>query len=209
MPSIKDFENKNKKTKIQAEGSAVEAEHADETSVEETKSSTKRRPAFEDKAQVAAQATDVSQQEVRVVDVEEGIQEHNSTRVDKVVRNTSASGEVEFEQSEDVSEQDLQKPKIEIQFSGSELIRAKFPRPFQIVEKVATDWVHEGDFSKIPLGHPLLEYAAKVGLQRAKKIEKQVMESPATEKIATQVLITGMKAQGVLQQLKSKIGRGK
>lgn len=96
-------------------------------------------------------------------------------------------------------------PKIEIKFAGSELIRAKFPKPFEVVETIATDWVHDGRFEGLPLGHPLAQYFAAKGLRKAKELEKKVLESPMTEKIAMQALTAGMKAQEIISQVRSKV----
>jgi hypothetical protein len=196
MANIKDFENKRKKSDTAATSEAsVEKE---QLASEPTRP--KRRPASEEGVNANAQTT-----EVKVVDVESGIQGH-STHIHQTVSASTAADEVTFKTEDKSSTQEkVSGPKVEIHFTGSELIRAKFPRPFDIVEKVATDWVHDGDFSKIPLGHPLAEYAAQESLKQAKKLEKQVLESPATEKIATQVLMAGMKAQGKVQQFKSLI----
>lgn len=96
-------------------------------------------------------------------------------------------------------------PKIEIRFSGSELLRSRFPTPFALAEVVATDWVFGGEFDKLPINQPLAKFAAQQGLLKAKEIEKRVMESPAVEKAAIQVLTVGMKAQGFISELREKL----
>jgi hypothetical protein len=96
-------------------------------------------------------------------------------------------------------------PKVELPFPGGELLREQFPQVFEVVDQVATDWVHDGRFEGLPLGHPLLSYFAGKGLRRAKQIEKKVAESPVTEKIVMQAFTAGMKAQEIFQQVRSKV----
>lgn len=204
MPSVKDFKNKQEATRP------------------------KRRPGREE--------PEVSEAQVKVVDVEEGVREENAsetlheahTHHEKVEHRHSrsraaASGASGVEDGAgsgaSIDNSDSHKtfgepesfeaqpegPKVEIRFFGSELLRAKAPQPFDIAEAVATDWVNNGNFEKLPIKHPLAQFAAQKGLQKAKEIEKKVMESPVTEKVAMQVLTAGMKAQGLIEQLRSKI----
>lgn len=134
---------------------------------------------------------------VEVVDVESGIKARAESH------ETSASFAEETIPTNDAMEAD--RAQIEINFTGSELLRAKFPKPFDVAEKIATDWVNDGRFEGLPLGHPLAEYFAAKGLRKAKEVEKKVMESPVTEKIAMNVLTYGMKAQEMIHQLKAKV----
>lgn len=94
--------------------------------------------------------------------------------------------------------------KIELNFKGSEILRAKFPKPFEVAEQIATDWVQGGRFEGLPLGHPLAQYFAAKSLRKAKELEKKVMESPLTEKLAMQALTAGMKAQEIISQVRAK-----
>jgi hypothetical protein len=144
----------------------------------------KRRPGRDPEMQPAP--GDV-QGGVRVVDVEKS---HESA---ESVESVATSAEEEAA------------PKIEINFQGSEILRAKFPTPFQVAEQIATDWVYGGRFEGLPLGHPLAQYFAAKGLRKAKEVEKKVLESPVTEKIAMQALTAGMKAQEIINQVRSKV----
>jgi hypothetical protein len=98
-------------------------------------------------------------------------------------------------------------PKVELSFYGSEILRARFPKPFEVAETIATDWVYDGKFEGLPLGHPLAQFFASQGLQKAKKFEKQILESPVTEKVAMKAFEVGLKAQTIVQEVKSKIGK--
>lgn len=95
--------------------------------------------------------------------------------------------------------------KVELNFYGSEILRAKFPKAFDVAETVATEWIHDGNFEGLPLGHPLAQYFAAKGLKKAKEVEKKVMESPVTEKVAMQALQAGMKAQEFISQIREKV----
>lgn len=94
--------------------------------------------------------------------------------------------------------------RVELNFKGSEILRAQFPKPFEVAEQIATDWVHDGRFEGLPLGHPLAQYFAAKGLRKAKELEKKVMESPVTEKIAMRALTAGMKAHEIINQVRAK-----
>lgn len=144
----------------------------------------KRRPGRDPEA---------SNDEVKIVDVETGAtySSHGGSQDVPEPEKTSASSE----------------PKIEINFAGSEVLRAKFPKPFEVAEKVATDWVHDGKFENLPVGSPLAQQLAGEGLRKAKELEKKVLSSPMTEKLAMQALSAGMKAQSFLQELRTKIQR--
>lgn len=109
------------------------------------------------------------------------------------------------------SAQSAQPEKVEIHFPGSEILRAKFKKPFEVAESVATDWKHNGSFEDLKLGHPAAEKLATQGLRKAKEIEQKVIESGVIEKFAFQALSAGMKAQAEIQnirdQVKAKFGK--
>lgn len=137
---------------------------------------------------------DSGKEKITVVDVEEGIQNADDSH---------ATSEPKTENKEAAAENSTE--KVEIQFTGSEMIRTKFPKTFNAAEKVATDWIHGGKFEGIDLGHPMLSFLATKGLQKAKEMEKKVLESPVTEKVATDILMAGVKAQGKIAELKEKL----
>ncbi len=152
--------------------------------------------------------------DVTVVDVEKSHESAESVATSK--RDTSdiiseeqlaasENSKGSSENSQEFSESFDQQDKIEINFKGSEILRAKFPKPFEVAEQIATDWVHDGRFEGLPLGHPLAQYFAAKGLRKAKELEKKVVESPVTEKIAMQALTAGMKAQEIINQVRSKV----
>lgn len=65
---------------------------------------------------------------------------------------------------------------VKIEFPYSEVVRAQIPKTFDVVEKAATDWKNEGDFSDIGIQHPVAGVLAAQVLQQAKKVEKKLEE---------------------------------
>lgn len=68
------------------------------------------------------------------------------------------------------------KPKVTIEFPYSDLLRAQAPKVFDVAEKVATDWKHEGDFTELGIGHPVADMVAHQALTKAKEVEKKLDE---------------------------------
>lgn len=66
--------------------------------------------------------------------------------------------------------------KVHLEFPYSELVRAKAPKAFEVVETVATEWVNDGDFESIPVGHPVAQMTVAAGLRKAKEVEKKLEE---------------------------------
>lgn len=66
--------------------------------------------------------------------------------------------------------------KIHIEFPYSELVRARVPKAFEVAENVAEEWVNDGDFENIPVGHPLAQMTVAAGLRKAKEVEKKLEE---------------------------------
>ena len=63
-----------------------------------------------------------------------------------------------------------------LEFYGSDLIKEHAPQLHRSLEIIAQDWKNDGRFEGLPVGHPLLQALASVGLQRAKKVEKKLEE---------------------------------
>jgi hypothetical protein len=160
----------------------------------------KRRPGRDPEMQPAPGDT---HGDVSVVDVESSYESAESIATSK--RESEEEAGTGTRQEASHQETHDQGPKVELNFKGSEILRAKFPKPFQVAEQIATDWVHDGRFEGLPLGHPLAQFFASKGLRKAKEIEKKVMESPVTEKLAMQALTAGMKAQEIITQVRSKV----
>lgn len=223
MPSINDFPGSKKSPK-----KSHEKVH---DGVSEAKSAgNKRRPGREKHIGKSRQPNEaVGNSDLHVVDVETGeyivnSQENsqnknaNHEQSEQVVAAAEASSaqsaeqnrydEIEKEKSHQGDSSHLgqsQSDKFEIKFSGSEILRAKFPKPFAVAESIATDWLKDGNFDELPVEHPLAKYFATKGLRKAKEIEKKVLESPVTEKVAMQALQAGMKAQDIVNQVRNKI----
>lgn len=66
--------------------------------------------------------------------------------------------------------------KHRVEFYGSELLRTRAPKTFELADAVVDDWVKDGRFEGLPIGHPLLQLAAQMGLRKAKDVEKKLDE---------------------------------
>ncbi len=95
----------------------------------------------------------------------------------------------------------------EIRFFGSELLRARFPKPFEVADEVAEEWVKGGDFSLKSIENPFAKDLVKKGLAKAKELEKKVLESPHTEKIVTRAFEIGLEVNQRVNDFKQKWGR--
>lgn len=84
---------------------------------------------------------------------------------------SSSSSDAHFEN--DTHEGD---DKIHLNFYGSELLRARAPKAFEVADAIADEWMKDGSFEALPVGHPLAQVAAQVGLRKAKDIEKKLEE---------------------------------
>ncbi len=63
-----------------------------------------------------------------------------------------------------------------LDFYGADLLKEHVPQLHRSIEIIAQDWKNDGRFEGLPVGHPLLQALASVGLQRAKKVEKKLEE---------------------------------
>lgn len=197
MPTVKEFK-KNKKR--------VSPHHMEEPSARPGRA--KRRPGREevDASENGHDVEDEADTEIemkpkraKAKSAKKAVEHEEQTEFEETeVEVDEASVEEEAEASEPVD-------RIEIQFKGSEVLRAKFPKTFDLAEEVATQWMHDGSFEGLPIDHPLGQWAAQTGLVKAKEIEKKVVESPLFEKAAIGVLTYGMKAQGLIQKLKERL----
>lgn len=163
MPSIKDHESKKKKKKKPSQGN--ERLHADEVEQEdemdhvvvdtEVKASSKRRP-----SQLDADAVE--------------------TKSDSIEESANVAGDSNSDQADTDPEsfQSFSEPeKFELNFPGSFLLKAKAPKAFDLAERVAGDWVNDGKFESLPVGHPLAQILAAKVLTKAKDVEKKALNS--------------------------------
>jgi len=66
--------------------------------------------------------------------------------------------------------------KIHIEFPYSEVVRDKIPGVFNLAETVAEEWVNDGEFQSLPVGHPLAQAVVGFGFRKAKDVEKKLDE---------------------------------
>ena len=92
-------------------------------------------------------------------------------------------------------------------FSGSELLRSRFPKTLKLSEVVVDEWLKDGKFENLPIEHPIVEVLAQKGLRRAKELEQQFFQNPRVEKAVIQALTLGFKVQNLYAEAKKKISR--
>ena len=196
MPSIREFDKKSAKAKSSKTSKAAGAFHKNSLNKNsknkkkpEAAGFQKRRPGREDERLV--RMTSVNDKKKSADDsveyVEVPMQESKTENVKTQTESRNSDSE-----------------RVEINFYGSETLRAKFPKPFELLEDVATEWVHDGTFENLPVGHPIAQLLLGRGLKKAKEVEKKIRASPQTEKVMMKVLQAGMKAQVVVNELKSR-----
>jgi len=180
-----------------------------------SESISKRRPGREEidrsspaREPVGKKAASKPKEKVKVVDVEEGnghaAEELHAEQLngDHPAEDHSYNGHASSH-SEPAAEADSE--KVELNFPGSEILRAKFPHSFDVAEAVATDWIHDGQFNELPVENIVAKVAVQKGLRKAKELEKKVLTSPVTEKVATEALTYALKAQSLFNKLKSQL----
>lgn len=92
---------------------------------------------------------------------------HHETKI------SSQSTEVTMDSTTDTSTNETAKTKLN--FKGSEFLREKMPKAFEVAETIADDW-KTGDFSNVPVDHPLAKKALTASLEKAKVLEKKLEE---------------------------------
>lgn len=102
-------------------------------------------------------------------------QSHTHTTSAEAHADVSHENKFESAEAQAESAHDSRK-KPRIDFYGSEILREKAPKAFALAEAIAEEWVNDGKFHALPVGHPLAQLAASVGLQTAKKVEKKLEE---------------------------------
>lgn len=107
--------------------------------------------------------------------------------------------------TEDSPKAKAKKPEFELNFKGSEILRAQFPKTFKAVEVAAGDWVNDGDFKEIPVDNPAAKELLALGLKKAKDTEQKIMQSKAVEQATMKAFEMAMKANETIQTIKSQI----
>ncbi len=180
---------KHKSKKHQDEAAVVEHHETPSESTESMASKKNIREKMihqEEKKSAKASAAAPHIEDLQVVDVDAGAVSKESKEsasghshsVESSDEPTQLSFEDAKKDNDSFDSADEEKKQIHIQFLGSDLVRAKFPQPFDVAEKLATDWVNDGDFSEIPLGNPILSSLAAEGLRKAKDVERKVTSNP-------------------------------
>tara|TARA_B110001454_G_scaffold219202_1_gene251924 strand:- start:338 stop:955 length:618 start_codon:yes stop_codon:yes gene_type:complete len=186
MPSIKDHESKKKKKHGHAHHAAPkkhsnERLHADEAEENEVEDVTAEKPKAEKRrpSQLDADAVETKGQpvggseEFQTSSVASGVDDEGFVKPSKGEGKQNEGHDAEPESFQSFSEGQ----KFELNFPGSFILKAKAPKAFDLVERVAGDWVNDGKFESLPVGHPLAQILASKALTKAKSIEKNVLNS--------------------------------
>jgi hypothetical protein len=202
MPSVTEFKRSHDAAKQTARNE--KDKHANEIH-----KGAKRRPGrdefateFDNKSKIAIQVTEVDKMTNSHKKPKHHHPDHKENAEHKQHADSGADHEGHDHKDQDTSSEENH---VDINFPGSEVLRAKFPKSFEAAENVATDWVNDGKFDHLPLQNPLAKAAVQQGLLKAKEIEKKVMASPLTEKVAVQAFTYAAKAQGFVNNLRSKV----
>ncbi|KYG62869.1 hypothetical protein AZI87_16505 [Bdellovibrio bacteriovorus] len=184
MPEIKHYDGKKKHS---SKGGHKKAHHHD-------KHAPKRRPHHEMEADEALHDEENIEMETAAIMNDAGVivDEAEVTIEEADAINTEAQNEgvrpeeitVEAHRvsDEDTSHEDMMSSngegpqKVHLEFYGSELIRMKAPKVMELADTVADEWVHDGQFEGLPVGHPLAQMAAAKALRTAKDVEKKLEE---------------------------------
>lgn len=90
--------------------------------------------------------------------------------------NLEATETADTAEATDTTEAPDERKKVHIEFPYSDLVRAKAPKVFEVAENVAEEWVNDGNFENVPVGHPLAQITVAAGLRKAKEVEKKLEE---------------------------------
>jgi hypothetical protein len=112
-----------------------------------------------------------------------------------------AISEAQAAEADEPDEATPEKEQVTIEFPFSGLIRERVPKAFEVAEKVATDWKHEGDFADLGITHPVAGIVAAQALMKAKEVEKKLEEKGVFSMAKMGLAI----AKSQVDQLKNKI----
>lgn len=84
----------------------------------------------------------------------------------------SSFSEEEFE----ASSEEMENPKVHLEFYGSEYIRMKAPDVMNFAESVVGEWQQDGDFERLPVDNHMAQLVAAKALRKAKDLEKTLDE---------------------------------
>lgn len=174
MPSIKDFDKKKKKHHKKSSHDVKSADHVieDDLVAEDAVELPPQEPmSAKDTQSQKSQKRRPSQMDADVVE-----------SVGESVSVADTSSKLGDESSEESSNPETYQsfsdaPKFELNFPFSFIVKSKVPKTFDLAEKIAGDWINDGSFESLPVGHPLAQILAANALTRAKRIEKKVLNS--------------------------------
>ena len=176
MPSIKDFDKKKKKThKKSSSAERTDSKRSHDNNSPEADNSFLN--ASDDNNNHNREATDdyIKSQQRRPSKIETG-SEAPTDFASKEIHEPPRSKSEDQDPAE--SFQSFSEPEsFELQFPGSFIVKEKAPKVFDLAERIAGDWINDGKFEALPVGHPLAQILAAKTLAKAKSLEKNVLSS--------------------------------
>lgn len=115
-----------------------------------------------------------SRHEKTEADSAEMDQSHSAYEASGVEREEEAS--LDEDEGVQASSEDMENPKVHLEFYGSEYIRMKAPEVMNFAESVVGEWQQDGDFEGLPVDNPMAQMVAAKALRKAKDIEKTLDE---------------------------------
>ena len=101
------------------------------------------------------------------------------------------------------------KPRsFKLQFVGREYVEERFPKQLEFADRLAQEWITEGDFNFIEVTNPRAKEAIVLGLQNIraaeKVVEKKVEEtySEYSEKLAPYAKLASERIEKILSQVR-------
>ncbi len=164
MPSIKDFDKKKKKSPKKTDAQSLgKKKH-------ETEDDSEAQSGYDVDLETKAESSHL----------ESKVQQRRPSKMpdtDKEINEMNTSGADPLEPGPESYHSFSEPESFELQFPGSFLLKAKAPKTFNLAERIAGEWVNDGKFEALPVGHPLAQILAAKALVKAKSLEKNVLNS--------------------------------
>ncbi len=164
MPSIKDFDRKKKKSRKKTDSQTV----------------TKKKQEPDDDLAIQTGYDINLETKAESSPLETKVQQRRPSKMpdtDKPINEMNASGVEPLEPGPESFQSFSEPDSFELRFPGSFLLKAKVPMAFNLAERIAGEWVNDGKFEALPVGHPLAQILAAKALVKAKSLEKNVLNS--------------------------------
>lgn len=166
MPSIKDFENKIKKT------AGSDNEDLDLDSKSKKARGPRRRPGRDEGEEAAVEAAPETAAEAAQV-----FETFNPPHLEADHETLRENERQEPTEPHMESSKESPFKTIHVKVLGKEWLTIEPPEKLvELADNVVEDWKNDGSFESLPVGSPLAQLVAARGLRKAKDIEKKLEE---------------------------------